>query len=44
MIASTKAIQIRPVPLGSAKPMVVTDDTLISNARDQVRSWEPEPQ
>ena len=42
MIASTKAIQIRPAPLGSAKPMVVTEDTLISKARDQVRSCEPQ--
>ena len=42
IVASTKAIQIRPVPLGSAKPMVVTDDTLISKARDQLRSCEPQ--
>ena len=33
IVASTKAIQILPVPLGSANPMVVSDETLISKAR-----------
>ena len=42
MVASTKAIQIRPVPLGSANPMVVSEETLISNARDQLRSSVPQ--
>ena len=32
IVASTKAIQIRPVPSGSEKPSVVREDPLISNA------------
>ena len=42
IVASTKAIQIRPGPLGSEKPMVVMEETLISKARDQLRSWVPQ--
>ena len=42
IVASTKAIQIRPGPLGSANPRVVREETLISKARDQVRSRVPQ--
>ena len=42
MVASTKAIQIRPAPFGSANPKVVSEETLISNARDQERSYVPQ--
>ena len=42
IVASTKASQIRPGPLGSANPMVVSDETLISKARDQSRSRVPQ--
>ncbi len=38
IVASTKAIQIFPAPLGSAKPRVVSEETLISKALDQLRS------
>ena len=33
MVASTKAITILPVPLGSEKPSVVSDEALCSKAR-----------
>ena len=37
IVASTKANPMRPVPVGSANPSVVSDEALISKARDQVR-------
>ena len=42
MVASMKAIQIRPVPFGLEKPSVVSEEPLISNAFCQVS--DPVPQ
>ena len=37
IVASTKAIQMRPVPSGLENPSVVREEPLISNALCQVR-------